>query len=56
MWSQVIHDTQSADISKQKDKRNIDIIMKTMDPANYHHNGFVTTHTLGHMMYGTRCW
>ena len=52
MWSQVIQDTQSAHISKQKDKRNIDIIMKTMDPADYHHNGFVATHALGHMMYG----
>ena len=28
-------------------------IMKTMCPPSYHHNGFVTTHALGHMMY--RC-
>ena len=27
-------------------------IMKTMCPPGYHHNGFVTTHALGHMMYG----
>ena len=27
-------------------------IMKTMRPSNYHHNGFVATHALGHMMYG----
>ena len=27
--------------------------MKTMFPPNYHHNGFVATHALGHMMYGS---
>ena len=27
-------------------------IMKTMSPPSYHHNGFVATHGLGHMMYG----
>ena len=26
--------------------------MKTMSPPGYRHNGFVTTHALGHMMYG----
>ena len=26
--------------------------MKTMCPPGYHPNGFVTTHALGHMMYG----
>ena len=26
--------------------------MKTMCPPGYHHNGFVATHALGHMMYG----
>ena len=26
--------------------------MKTMYPPGYHHNGFVATHALGHMMYG----
>ena len=25
--------------------------MKTMWPPVYHHNGFVATHALGHMMY-----
>ena len=25
-----------------------------MCPPGYHHNGFVATHALGHMMYG--CW
>ena len=24
---------------------------KTMCPPGYHHNGFVATHALGHMMY-----
>ena len=26
--------------------------MKTLCPPGYHHNGFVETHALGHMMYG----
>ena len=26
--------------------------MKTMCPPGYHHNGYVATHALGHMMYG----
>ena len=25
--------------------------MKTICPPGYHHNGFVATHALGHMMY-----
>ena len=29
---------------------NIYVIMKTMCPPGYHHNGFVATHALGHMM------
>ena len=29
--------------------------MKTMCPPGYHHNGFVATHALGHMMYGFMC-
>ena len=28
------------------------VIMKTMCPPGHHHNGFVATHALGHMMYG----
>ena len=32
------------------------VIMKTMCPPGYHHNGFVATHPLGHMMYSrTSC-
>ena len=26
--------------------------MKTVCPPSYHHNDFVETHALGHMMYG----
>ena len=48
----MIHDTQSAQISQKQDERNIYGIMKTMCPSGYHHNGFVATHALGHMMYG----
>ena len=48
----MIHDTQSAKISQKQDgRRNIYVIMKTMCPLGYHHNGFVPTHVLGHMMY-----
>ena len=28
------------------------VIMKTMCPPGYHHNGFVATHALGQLMYG----
>ena len=31
------------------------VIMKTMCPPGYHHNGFMATHTLEHMMYGSSC-
>ena len=47
----MIHDTKSAQISQKQDERNIYAIMKTMCPPIYHHNGFVATHALGHMMY-----
>ena len=32
------------------------VIMKTIYPPGYHHNGFVSTHTLGHMIYSTHYW
>ena len=48
----MIHDTQSSQISHKQDERNIYVIMKIMCPPGYHHNGFVATHALGHMMYG----
>ena len=47
----MIHDTQSAQISQKQDGCNIYVTMKTMCPPGYHHNGFVATHALGHMMY-----
>ena len=49
----MIHDTESAQISQKQDERNIYVIMKRMSPLGYHHNGFVATHALGHMMYGS---
>ena len=51
----MIHDTQSAQISQKQDEHNIYVIMKTMCPPGYHHNGFVATHALGHMMNRTSC-
>ena len=53
----MIHDTQSAQISQKQDERNIYIyvIMKTMCPPGYHHNDFVASHALGHMMNRTSC-
>ena len=36
---------------QNQDKRNIYVIMKTMRPPDYYHNGFVATHALGHMMW-----
>ena len=47
-----MHDTQSVHISLKQDEHNVYVIMKTMCPSSYHHNGFVATHALGHMMYG----
>ena len=47
------HDTQSAQISQKQDEHNIYAIMKIICPPGYHHNGFVATHALGHMMYGS---
>ena len=51
----MIHDTQSAQTSQKQDGRNIYAIMKTMYPPGYHHNGFVATHALRHMMNRTSC-
>ena len=48
----MIHDTQSAQILQKQDGRNIYVVMKTIFPPGYHHNGFMATHALGHMMYG----
>ena len=48
----MIHDTQGAQISRKQDGRNMYVIMETMCPLGYHHNGFVASHARGHMMYG----
>ena len=42
IWSKVIEDTQSAQISQKQDERNIYVyeIMKRMWPPGYHQNGF----------------
>ena len=47
----MIHDIQSTQISHKQDGRNIYAIMKTMRPLAYHHNGFVATQVLGHIVY-----
>ena len=43
--------THSAQILQKQNGCNTYTIMKTMCPPGYHHNGFVVTHALGHMMY-----
>ena len=48
----MIHHTQSAQILQKQDEHNIYVIMKTMCPPGYHHNGFMATHALEHMMFG----
>ena len=53
-WSSVIHDTQSAQISQMQDEHNIYVIMKTICPPSYPHNGYVATYALGHIMYGCK--
>ena len=47
----MIHDAHSVQISQKQDKRNLYEIMKIMCSLGYHHNGFVATHALGHIMY-----
>ena len=37
----MIHDTQSAQTPLKQGERNIYVIMKTMCPRGYHHNGSV---------------
>ena len=51
-----IYDTQSTQISQKQGDHNIYVIMKTMNNvpsmAEYHHhNSFVATHAIGHMIY-----
>ena len=47
----IIHNTQSALISQKQNEHNIYVIMKTMCPPGYHHNGFVASHALEQMIY-----
>ena len=47
--------TQSAKILQKQDERNVYAIIKTMCSPGYHHSGFVATHAIGHMMYGSLC-
>ena len=47
----MIHDTQSAQTSKQF-SLNIYLTKKTMFPTGHHHNCFIVTHALCHMIYG----
>ena len=50
-YIEVCSNSQSAQISQEQDERNIYVIMKTMCPPGYRHNGFVATHAVEHMMY-----
>ena len=50
----VIHNTRSSSISQKQDGHNLYVIMKILCPPGYHHNVFVATHTIGHMIEGYR--
>ena len=47
----VISDPPHTECSQLQDEHNIYGIMKTMCPRSYHHNVFVATHALRHIMY-----
>ena len=50
----VIIDSQHTECSNLTEARwalYIYAIIKTMSPPSYHHNGFVATHALWHMIY-----
>ena len=49
-----MHDTQSGQISLYQDGRNI--IMKTMCPPGYHHNGFVATNAIVVITWRAHCF
>ena len=51
----MVHDTLSAQISQKQDERNIYVIMKTMCPPGYHHNGFMATHTTSTVHHVPKC-
>ena len=55
----MIRDAQSAQISQKQDECNLYAIMKTVRPPgyhHYHHNCFLATHALGHIMYGYKIY
>ena len=47
----MIYAIESDQASQKQDKRHIYVIMKTIYPPGYHHNGFVETNALGYIMY-----
>ena len=49
----VVSDPRHTECSNLTEERKLYAIMKTMCPPGYHHNGFVATHALEHMMYGS---
>ena len=51
----MIHDTQSAQISQKHDEHNIYLIMKTMCPPGYHHNGFLAMMYVYYVPKGMSC-
>ena len=47
----VVSDPRHTECSNLTEERKLYAIMKTMCPPGYHHNGFVATDALGHIMY-----
>ena len=45
------NEPKSVQILQKQDEHYIHVVMKTMYPPGYHHNSFVATNALGHMMY-----
>ena len=51
MYVCMIHDTLSPQISQNQNSCNIIyVVMKTICSPGYHHNAFLGSHALGHMM------
>ena len=48
----MIHDTQISQNIKKRHRRHMYAITETMCPPGHHHNGFVETQALGHVIYG----
>ena len=43
----MIPEIQSAQTLPKEDGHNMNVVMKTVCPPGYHHNGFVASRTLG---------